>query len=147
MSGWGCAGSGNSLACYSNVVGFSRVRTTLHGVGLAENPIRSTQLKSCFQFRIMIRLAIEPVVNVFLTSFRLRPISLPQCCFYWLRESRSYSWAASSPFLNFTDHDEELGKLVSEGRKMEFASFFSFSSAEKPGSIPDPQACETFKRS
>ena len=48
-------------------------------------------------------------------------------------------WGASTPFMYFTDHDEELGKLVSEGRKREFASFGW--SAED---VPDPQAVETF---
>jgi 1,4-alpha-glucan branching enzyme len=33
-------------------------------------------------------------------------------------------WAASTPFQYFTDHeDKELAKLVSEGRKKEFAAF------------------------
>ena len=32
-------------------------------------------------------------------------------------------WAASSPFQFFTDHEAELGKLVSAGRKKEFAAF------------------------
>jgi maltooligosyltrehalose trehalohydrolase len=51
-------------------------------------------------------------------------------------------WAASSPFQYFTDHEEELGKLVSEGRKKEFAAF-----GWDPAEIPDPQARETFERS
>lgn len=51
-------------------------------------------------------------------------------------------WAASSPFLFFTDHDPELGRLVSEGRKKEFAAF-----GWKPEEIPDPQAESTFTRS
>ena len=52
-------------------------------------------------------------------------------------------WAASSPFLYFTDHqDEELARLVSEGRKREFASF-----GWKPEDVPDPQNQRTFERS
>lgn len=51
-------------------------------------------------------------------------------------------WAASSPFQYFTDHNDELGKLVSEGRRREFSSFPDFE-----GEIPDPQEPETFKRS
>jgi maltooligosyltrehalose trehalohydrolase len=51
-------------------------------------------------------------------------------------------WAASSPFLYFTDHDKELGRLVSEGRKKEFAAF-----GWKPQDIPDPQDEKTFARS
>jgi maltooligosyltrehalose trehalohydrolase len=51
-------------------------------------------------------------------------------------------WAASTPFLYFTDHDAELGKLVREGRRREFAGFHDLSEQ-----IPDPQALETFQRS
>jgi len=48
-------------------------------------------------------------------------------------------WAASSPFLYFTDHEEDLGRLVSEGRKKEFAAF-----GWKPEEVPDPQDEATF---
>ena len=51
-------------------------------------------------------------------------------------------WAASTPFLYFTDHEPELGRLVSEGRKSEFAAF-----GWDPGDIPDPQDESTFMRS
>ena len=52
-------------------------------------------------------------------------------------------WAASSPFQYFTDHeDKELGKLVSEGRKKEFAAF-----GWAPEDVPDPQAASTFEAS
>ena len=51
-------------------------------------------------------------------------------------------WAASSPFLYFTDHEPDLGKLVSEGRKQEFAAF-----GWKPEEVPDPQDEATFTRS
>jgi maltooligosyltrehalose trehalohydrolase len=52
-------------------------------------------------------------------------------------------WAASSPFQYFTDHeDAELGQLVSEGRKNEFAAF-----GWNPDDIPDPQDEKTFLRS
>lgn len=51
-------------------------------------------------------------------------------------------WAASAPFLFFTNHDPELGKLVSEGRAKEFARL-----GWKPEDIPDPQAQETYTRS
>jgi maltooligosyltrehalose trehalohydrolase len=52
-------------------------------------------------------------------------------------------WAASTPFLYFTDHNEQLGALVTEGRRNEFAEFSVFSGA----GVPDPQAEETFLRS
>jgi maltooligosyltrehalose trehalohydrolase len=52
-------------------------------------------------------------------------------------------WAASTPFQYFTDHeDPELGRLVSEGRRREFAAF-----GWKPEDVPDPQDPSTFERS
>lgn len=54
---------------------------------------------------------------------------------------------ATTPFLYFTDHDEELGRLVTEGRRQEFAGFAAFSDPATRGRIPDPQAESTFLRS
>ncbi|MGF1579702.1 MAG: malto-oligosyltrehalose trehalohydrolase [Gemmataceae bacterium] len=54
-------------------------------------------------------------------------------------------WAASTPFRFFADHNEELGKLVTAGRREEFKHFSAFSDPEKRETIPDPQAFETFK--
>lgn len=52
-------------------------------------------------------------------------------------------WAASSPFQYFADHDDpELARLVSAGRKREFAAF-----GWNPELIPDPEKRETFERS
>jgi maltooligosyltrehalose trehalohydrolase len=52
-------------------------------------------------------------------------------------------WAASSPFLYFTAHeDPALAAAVSEGRRREFAAF-----GWPADAIPDPQAIETFERS
>jgi maltooligosyltrehalose trehalohydrolase len=51
-------------------------------------------------------------------------------------------FAASTPFQYFTDHDPEMGRLVSEGRKREFAAF-----GWDPKEIPDPQDETTFDRS
>ncbi len=52
-------------------------------------------------------------------------------------------WAATAPFLYFADHeDEEMRKMVSEGRKKDFAHF-GFDQFE----IPDPEAMETFEKS
>lgn len=51
-------------------------------------------------------------------------------------------WAASSPFQYFADHEPEMARLVSEGRKKEFAAF-----GWDPDSIPDPENRETFLRS
>ena len=35
-------------------------------------------------------------------------------------------WAASSPFLFFTDHDAELGPLITAGRRKDYAHFAAF---------------------
>ncbi len=51
-------------------------------------------------------------------------------------------WAATAPFRYFTDHDAELGRHVSEGRRQEFAAF-----GWNPAEVPDPQARETWERS
>jgi maltooligosyltrehalose trehalohydrolase len=55
-------------------------------------------------------------------------------------------WAASTPFQFFTDHEAELGLLVSQGRRAEFKGFSSFSDGEC-SAIPDPQDPTTFLRS
>jgi maltooligosyltrehalose trehalohydrolase len=54
-------------------------------------------------------------------------------------------WAASTPFRFFTDHTPELGRLVSEGRRKEFAHFPQFSDPEAAALIPDPQSAETWE--
>lgn len=52
-------------------------------------------------------------------------------------------WAAGTPFLYFTDHqDPALGEAVRRGRREEFAAF-----GWDPETVPDPQAAETFDRS
>jgi maltooligosyltrehalose trehalohydrolase len=52
-------------------------------------------------------------------------------------------YGASTPFLYFTDHeDEKLGRQISKGRKREFAAF-----GWSPNEIPDPQQRATFERS
>ncbi|VTU01560.1 malto-oligosyltrehalose trehalohydrolase : Malto-oligosyltrehalose trehalohydrolase OS=Singulisphaera acidiphila (strain ATCC BAA-1392 / DSM 18658 / VKM B-2454 / MOB10) GN=Sinac_2834 PE=3 SV=1: CBM_48: Alpha-amylase: DUF3459 [Gemmataceae bacterium] len=53
-------------------------------------------------------------------------------------------WAASSPFLYFTDHHPELGALVTEGRRREFRHFPAFTDPIVRVRIPDPQAAATF---
>jgi maltooligosyltrehalose trehalohydrolase len=56
-------------------------------------------------------------------------------------------WAASTPFCYFTDHVEPLGRLVTEGRRREFAAFAAFGDPDTRELIPDPQAEETFRAS
>lgn len=56
-------------------------------------------------------------------------------------------WAASTPFLYFTDLDGELGKAVTLGRRNEFSRFAAFQDEAVREKIPDPQARDTFRRS
>jgi maltooligosyltrehalose trehalohydrolase len=52
-------------------------------------------------------------------------------------------WGASTPFQYFTSHEDlELGRVVSQGRREEFASF-----GWSPEGVPDPQDPATFERS
>ncbi|MEZ6138951.1 MAG: malto-oligosyltrehalose trehalohydrolase [Zavarzinella sp.] len=53
-------------------------------------------------------------------------------------------WAASTPFLYFTAHHDELGHQVTAGRRREFGAFTAFRDPEKRETIPDPQAESTF---
>ncbi|PTA68376.1 malto-oligosyltrehalose trehalohydrolase [Deinococcus arcticus] len=50
-------------------------------------------------------------------------------------------WMASTPFPFFSDHHGELGQMVTEGRRREFAYFSGFSTLD----VPDPQAEATFE--
>ncbi|MGQ9927847.1 MAG: malto-oligosyltrehalose trehalohydrolase [Chloroflexaceae bacterium] len=63
----------------------------------------------------------------------------PQTPLLWMGQE----WAASTPFLFFTDHHDELGRQITAGRRKEFAAFSAFRGAE----VPDPQAEATFRRS
>jgi len=52
--------------------------------------------------------------------------------------------ASRTPFLFFTDHNRELGELIREGRRKEFAHFPAFADPEARARIPDPNAPATF---
>jgi maltooligosyltrehalose trehalohydrolase len=52
-------------------------------------------------------------------------------------------WNSKTPFMFFTDFHADLGRLVTEGRRKEFAAFSRFSHQE----VPDPQAESTFRGS
>lgn len=56
-------------------------------------------------------------------------------------------WAASTPFLFFTDHNETLGPQVVEGRRREFGRFSAFADPVTRARIPSPQDEATFLRS
>jgi maltooligosyltrehalose trehalohydrolase len=56
-------------------------------------------------------------------------------------------WGTRTPFLFFTDHNEELAKLVSDGRRREFADFAAFQDEARRAQIPDPNSPATFAAS
>lgn len=56
-------------------------------------------------------------------------------------------WACSTPFQFFTDHEPNLGKDVTEGRRREFMAFPEFNDPSRLKDIPDPQDLRTFNRS
>ncbi|HTV03158.1 MAG TPA: malto-oligosyltrehalose trehalohydrolase [Luteitalea sp.] len=56
-------------------------------------------------------------------------------------------WAASTPFLFFTDHEPTLGAQVVAGRREEFGRFAAFADPLVREQIPDPQAVSTFDAS
>jgi maltooligosyltrehalose trehalohydrolase len=56
-------------------------------------------------------------------------------------------FAASSPFLFFTDHDPQLAKLVHQGRRKFLAEFPSYASEAAQALVPDPNDPATFERS
>jgi malto-oligosyltrehalose trehalohydrolase len=56
-------------------------------------------------------------------------------------------WGAPEPFLFFSDLGPDLGPLVGEGRRREFARFPEFARAARLGHVPDPQAASTRERS
>jgi maltooligosyltrehalose trehalohydrolase len=83
---------------------------------------------------------VEPGVFRALTALLLLS---PYTPLLWMGQE----WAASSPFLYFTDHPDELGRLVTEGRRREFSGFTAFQDPAQRERIPDPQAPDTFERS
>ncbi|HJR57965.1 MAG TPA: malto-oligosyltrehalose trehalohydrolase [Vicinamibacterales bacterium] len=56
-------------------------------------------------------------------------------------------WAASTPFQYFTDLEPGLGRLVTDGRRREFADFPELAGAGSREGIPDPQSEATFLNS
>jgi maltooligosyltrehalose trehalohydrolase len=56
-------------------------------------------------------------------------------------------WGSTSPFLYFTDHNQELAAAVREGRRAEFRHFAAFQNEASRARIPDPNAPSTFAAS
>jgi maltooligosyltrehalose trehalohydrolase len=88
------------------------------------------------------RLNVTSADNDFLAASLLL-LLLPQMPLLF----QGQEFLASTPFLFFTDHNEELGRLVTEGRRKEFAGFAQFSDPAARERIPDPQDPRTFQRS
>ncbi len=56
-------------------------------------------------------------------------------------------WAASTPFLFFSQFGPDLARAVSEGRRTEFAAWPAFADPATRARIPDPQDIETMRAS
>jgi maltooligosyltrehalose trehalohydrolase len=56
-------------------------------------------------------------------------------------------WGASTPFLYFTNHGEELGQRITEGRRRDLMKFGIFEKELALRDFPSPQARETFEQS
>ncbi len=56
-------------------------------------------------------------------------------------------WAASTPFLFFTDHTPELGRRIREGRKRELARVLQGRDSDLLKSVPEPQSPAAFTAS
>ncbi len=119
-------------------------KTTAKPRGTSAAPIRPEQCVVCIQNHDQIgnrpagdRLTddVEPAAYRAASALLLFAPELPLLFM-------GQEWAASAPFQFFTDHNAELGPLVSAGRKSEFEDFPGFS-----GGVPDPQDPETFERS
>lgn len=66
---------------------------------------------------------------------------LPQTPMLFMGEE----WGSSQPFPFFCDFDGELGDLVRNGRREEFANFPEFQNSQQRERIPDPNAEATFQ--
>ena len=54
---------------------------------------------------------------------------------------------ATTPFLFFTSHNDELAEAVRQGRRSEFKGFAAFQDEQRRAMIPDPNAVQTFEQS
>jgi maltooligosyltrehalose trehalohydrolase len=53
-------------------------------------------------------------------------------------------WGASTPFRFFTDHTDDIGTHITNGRREEFAAFTAFRDPDVRRGIPDPQDPQAF---
>jgi maltooligosyltrehalose trehalohydrolase len=84
-------------------------------------------------------LAPEPALRALVAIYLLAP-SIPML---FMGEE----FGATSPFLYFCDHHDQLADAVREGRRREFAHFPRFADPAVRESIPDPNDIATFRRS
>jgi len=56
-------------------------------------------------------------------------------------------WGATTPFLYFTDHQPELGRLVVEGRRRDLQKYRIFEEQLASPHFPSPQAPDTYEQS
>lgn len=56
-------------------------------------------------------------------------------------------YGETRPFLYFTDHHDQLGRLVTDGRRQEFAKFPAFTDPQLRATIPDPNNADTYTAS
>ncbi|MEP0546218.1 MAG: malto-oligosyltrehalose trehalohydrolase [Rhodothermales bacterium] len=119
-------------------------KTTAKPRGTSADPIRPAQCVVCIQNHDQIgnrpagdRLpdSVEPAAYRAASALLLFAPELPLLFM-------GQEWAATAPFQFFTDHNAELGPLVSAGRRSEFEDFPGFG-----GAVPDPQDASTFERS
>ncbi len=92
--------------------------------------------------------ALGTRLNQFVTPAAFRAASALLCLVpYTPLILMGQEWAASTPFQFFTDHEAQLGRLVTEGRRSEFSGFAAFRDPAARARIPDPQAETTFQQS
>ena len=119
-------------------------RVTKKPRGTSAKPIRPQQCVVCIQNHDQVgnRPAGDRLTEtISLATFRAASALLlfaPEVPLLFMGQE----WAASTPFQFFTDHNDELGRLVTEGRQEEFKDFPGFG-----GDVPDPQDPMTFERS
>ena len=87
-------------------------------------------------------------INHFITPESYRAASLLLCLVpYTPLLFMGQEWGATTPFLYFTDHHDELGRLVAEGRRKDLSKFAIFAKELKERDFPSPQMRETFELS
>lgn len=122
---------------------YSHYRQRVHGRSAADLP--GGRFIGCLQNHDQVgNRAIGDRTGALLTTGQLKiGAAIVLCSPFVPMLFQGEEWAASTPFLYFTDHQEpELADAVRNGRKSEFAAF-----GWDPDAIPDPQEKSTFNNS